>query len=227
MALPVYSNYAARAAAHPDSRDQRQDDVLGAYARRQRAIHPHLEGLGLALQQALAGQDVLHLAGADAERQRAERAVRGGVAVPAHHRHAGLREAQLRADHVHDALAVAVDAQAPDAEIGAVGFELRELPGCNFIDDRQRAIGGRDAVIGGGDGEVGTPHLEAARPKAVEGLRRRDFVHQVQVDKNQRGCAGLLLDDMRIPEFFDDGLGHNKSNSIRPGIPGPVQLHYG
>ena len=171
----------------------------------------HLEGFRRALQQALRGQHVLHFAGADAEGQRAERAVRGGVAVAADDGHAGLRESQLGADDVHDALAVAVDAQAADAEIGAVGFELRELFGGDRIDNGQRAVGGGDAVVGGGDGEIGAADLETALAQSIEGLRGGDFVDQVKVDEEQRGRAGLLVDDVGVPEFFDDGLRHKTS----------------
>jgi hypothetical protein len=49
---------------------------------------------------------VLDFAGADAVGQRAECAMGGGVRVTAHHRHARQRGALLRADHVHDALAL-------------------------------------------------------------------------------------------------------------------------
>jgi hypothetical protein len=48
---------------------------------------------------------MLHLGGADAEGQGAEGAVGGRVAVAADHGHARLREALLRPDHMHDALA--------------------------------------------------------------------------------------------------------------------------
>ncbi len=34
--------------------------------------------------------------------------------------------------------------------------------------------------------------------------RRGDFVHQVEVDIEQRGRAGLFVDNVRVPEFFDD-----------------------
>jgi hypothetical protein len=51
---------------------------------------------------------MLDLAGADAERQRAECAVRRGMAVAAHHRGAGQREALLGPDDVDDALLAAV-----------------------------------------------------------------------------------------------------------------------
>ena len=54
--------------------------------------------------QRLGGEHVLDLRGADAHRQCAERAVRRGVAVAAHDRHARLGQAQLRSDDVHDAL---------------------------------------------------------------------------------------------------------------------------
>ena len=56
--------------------------------------------------QALRGEHVLHLGRADAERERAERAVSGGVAIAADDGHARLGEAQLGADDVHDALLV-------------------------------------------------------------------------------------------------------------------------
>ena len=59
---------------------------------------------GPLLGQRLGGEHVLDLAGADAEGQRAEGAVGGGVAVAAHDRHARLGEALLGADDVDDAL---------------------------------------------------------------------------------------------------------------------------
>ena len=58
--------------------------------------------------QALRRQDVADLRRADAHRDGAERAVRGRVAVAAGDGHARLRQAELRADHVHDALFVAI-----------------------------------------------------------------------------------------------------------------------
>jgi hypothetical protein len=63
---------------------------------------PPFEGLGLALQQALGGQDVLDLARSDAKCERAERAVRRRMTVAAHDCLAGLREPTLRSNDVHD-----------------------------------------------------------------------------------------------------------------------------
>ncbi len=81
---------------------------LARHARLQPAIDAHLAGLRPVLEQALGRQHVLDLAGADAEGQRAERAVRRGVAVAADDGHARLGQPQLRADDVDDALPVAV-----------------------------------------------------------------------------------------------------------------------
>ena len=62
-------------------------------------------------------QGVLDLAGADPERERAERAVGGGVGVAADDRHAGLADAELGADHVHDPLALEPIEYDRDAEL--------------------------------------------------------------------------------------------------------------
>ena len=79
---------------------------------------------GRLLQQALRRQHVRHLAGADAERQRAERAVGAGVAVAADDRHARLGQPQLRPDDVHDALPLVAQRVQLDAELGAVLLQL-------------------------------------------------------------------------------------------------------
>jgi hypothetical protein len=111
------------AAADADLGDDRQDDVFGGDAFGSLPSTRDSQVLG-ALEQALGGQHVLDFAGADAEGQRAKRAVRGGVAVAADDGHARLGQAQLRADHVHDALPGAVQPIERDAELGAVGFHL-------------------------------------------------------------------------------------------------------
>ena len=83
-------------------------------------------------------QHVRHLAGADAERQRAERAVGAGVAVAADDHHPRLRQPQLRADDVHDPLPLAAQRVQLDAEVGAVLLQRRDLR-------RRRGVEHRDA----------------------------------------------------------------------------------
>ena len=114
----------------------------------------------------------------------------------------GCVKPELRPDHVHDALAVAMHTQAADAELGAIGFQLRQLPGGNFIHDRQRPVRGGNAVVGGGDGEVRPAHLEAPLAQPLEGLRRGDFVDQVQIDEQQRGRARAVDGPRGRPRVF-------------------------
>ena len=78
---------------------------------------------------------MLDLARADAERQRAERAVRGGVGVAADDRHARLGDAQLRPDDVDDALALGAERVQRDAELVAVGLERLDLPARQRVAD--------------------------------------------------------------------------------------------
>ena len=69
------------------------------------------------------------LGAADAEGHRAERAVRARVAVAADDGLAGLGRADLRADDVHDAALVAVEAVQFDAESPAVFYHCPDLTG--------------------------------------------------------------------------------------------------
>src|SRR6185312_15870486 len=86
--------------------DRAEDQVLRRDAEAGVALVADPHRLRTRLDERLRGEDVLDLARADAEGERPERAVRGGVAVAADDRHARLRDAELRPDHVDDALAV-------------------------------------------------------------------------------------------------------------------------
>ena len=126
--------------------------------------------LGLGLRQRLGGQHVLDLGGADAEGDRAERAVGGGVRVAADHRHAGLGQAELRADDVHDALVEIAEAVDPDAEllgVAAQGVDLgpRHRVGDRLVDVRASGCcGPRWPSSGRGDGPGDRPGADRRRP---------------------------------------------------------------
>ena len=149
--------------------------------------------LRFALQEALRGEDVFHFAGADAEGQRAERAVRGGVTVAADDGHAGLRDAQLRPDDVHDALMWAAQSVELHAELGAVLFEQFDLLAAHFVGkvEARELIAverdGRDRMIDGADGLIGAADFQAARAQTGKGLRRGHFVDEVQIDVEDGG----------------------------------------
>ena len=169
--------------------DRAEDQVLGgdAEAELARVVDPHRLRLGLG--ERLGGEHVLDLARADPERERAERAVGGGVRVAADDRHAGLGDAELRPDHVDDALAVGADRVERDAELLAVALERLDLDARELVADARgdrRAVG-RHVVVGGGERAVGAADLAAGEPQALEGLRAGDLVDEVQVDVDQAG----------------------------------------
>ena len=118
-------------------------------------------------------QHVLDLRGADAESEGTEGAVRGGVAVAADDRHPGLGHPQLGADHVDDALALRAERVDGDTELLAVSLQRLDLHPRERVGDQLRRRGaiGRDVVIGGGQGSVGTADRAPREPQAVEGLR--------------------------------------------------------
>ena len=84
---------------------------------------------------------MLDLGRADAVRQRAEGAVRRGMAVAADDGHAGQREALLGADDVDDALADVVLGIILDAEIGGVLGQRLDLDTAFLVLDAERRSG--------------------------------------------------------------------------------------
>ena len=155
MASPVYSKTWPVPPPIADAADEVEDDVLRGDAGLEAAVDADLVGLRVALEQALGREDHLDLARADPERERPERAVGRGVRVAAHDRHAGLRQAELGADDVDDALAVRAEPVERDPELLAVALELRDLERGLLVEDRQRAVVRRGAVVGGRDRPLG------------------------------------------------------------------------
>ena len=146
---------------------------------------------------------MLDLGSADAEGQRAERAMRGGMRIAAHHGHAGQGQALLGADDVDDALAEVVHLEFGDAELGAVGVERLDLQARDRIGDALAAVGRRHVVIGHGDGCINPARGAVGQLQPLERLRAGDFVHQVAVDIEQRGAVGLDVDDVGVPQFLE------------------------
>ena len=185
-------------AVRADLADQAEDQILRDDAARGRALEADEHLRGAAVWQRLRGEHLLDLAGADAERERAERTVCRGVRVAAHDRHAGLRHAELGADHVDDALPAMPAAIAADAELLAVPVERVELRLRELVADRQRERRRRHVVIRGREGAVGPAHRAPGEPEAVERLRARHLVHEVQVDEQQIVADHVVGEDLLV-----------------------------
>ena len=162
------------------------------------AIH-----FGRDLRERLGGEDVLDLARADAEGERAERAVGRGVAVAAHDRHAGQRAALLGPDDVDDALAGVAHREVRDAELGRVLAQHLDLAGR----DRDRRSAGRCRPVGTLWSSVaivssGRRTVRPRQAQAVERLRAGDLVDEVQVDVEEIRLAGRRAHEVALPHLL-------------------------
>ena len=186
-----------------DLSDDSERQVFRGHAFGERSAYINQHGFRLALRQALRGQHVLDFRCANAECQRAECAMRAGVAVAADDGHARLGESEFGADDVHDALVGRVHVEQRDAEFLAILLQRLDLEGGNRVGDGSAARLGRNIVVDRGDRPVGLAHPASGRAQAVEGLRRGDLVDQVQVDIEKRQAVGGRRDDVLVPDFLE------------------------
>src|SRR5579872_2444954 len=193
----------AGAAGRADLADDGEDEVFRRDAQGQIAVDLDQHVLRAALDQRLRRQHVLDFGGADAKGQRAERAVRRGVAVAANDGHARLGHALFGADDVDDALADVVDAVILDAEFLDVAFERFDLLARFRFLDAARTVGRRHVVVGDRDRRVGTAHAAARGAQAFEGLRAGDLVDEVAVDIKEARPVGLGVDEMAFPDLVE------------------------
>ena len=169
--------------------------------------------------QALRRQHVAHLRRPDAERHGAERAVRRRVAVAAGDGHARLRQAELRADDVHDALPVGAEVGEPDAELAAVVLERRHHPLGQLVGEGPALVQRRDDVVDRRVGAFRKRDRDAPPPQHVERLRRSDLVDQVQPDEELRLPGRQASNRMEIPDLLEQGPVHC-SDGAAPRTPG-------
>ena len=202
----------ALAAAGAGVGDQGEHEVLGGDAVGQAAVDGHRHRLGPGLHQRLGGEDVLDLRRADAERDRAERAVGARVAVAADDRHPRLGEAELRADHVHDALVEVAERVQPDAELLAVPAQRLDLGARDRVRDRLVPVEGGDVVVLGRQGEVGSAYGPAGEAESLERLRARDLVDEVEVDVEQVGLTGHRPHHVLVPDLLRQRPGQSPAH---------------
>ena len=145
---------------------------------------------------------MLDLGGADAVGERAEGAMRRSMAVAAHDRGAGQREALLGPDDVDDALTLVELVEILDAEILGVLRERGDLLGAFRIRIGLAAIGGGNVVIDHRQCLVGRMHLAAGGAQAFEGLRGGDLVHQMAIDVDETRPIRLFVNQVIFPDFI-------------------------
>ena len=117
----------------------------------------------------------------------------------------GWVNAQLGADHMHDALLGRIHIVELDAELAQFLRSVSICLAAIWIERWADACG----VVGTLWSTVATVRsgrrtLRPASAQAVERLRRSDLVDQVQIDVEQRRLVVGLADDVRIPKLFKE-----------------------
>jgi hypothetical protein len=189
----------AGAAGGADLADDGKDDVLGGDAGRQLPVDTHQHVLRLLLDQRLGRQHMLDFRRADAVGERAEGAMRRGVAVAADDGHPRQGEALLRPDNVDDALPAVGLVIIFDAEIGGVLRQRLDLNAAFLVLDAEFAVGrGRHVVVDDGQRLRRLAHRPAGHAQPFEGLRAGDLVDEMAVDIDQAGAVFLPVDDVVV-----------------------------
>jgi len=118
------------------------------------------------------------------------------VRIAAHDRHPRLRQPEIRADHMDDALALRTVGTHRNLKVSAIALEHLDLQARHVVDDRQATVGRRDGMVGRGDGAVGAANTELRKSQLVEGLRTRDLLHEMEITEDQ-----IVRDEVVVPDL--------------------------
>src|SRR4051812_23227170 len=144
---------------------------------------------------------MLNFAGADPERERAERAMCARVAVATHYGHARACQSKIWTEHMNDALFRRFDIEKLNAELFAVLAQRFYLEKRDLILNGQGTIGSGNVMVDCGKRQVCSANRPAGCTKTLEGLWRSDLVHKVQIDIQQSRGTALFHNYVRIPEL--------------------------
>src|SRR5919112_2284783 len=178
---PVFDDVTTPA-SRPDTVQDAEHEVLGRDVGGEIALDGDGHGLRAVLGQRLGGEDVLDLAGPDAEGESAECAVGGRVRVTADDYEPWLRQPHLGPDDVHDALPDRTPLVEVDTELLAVAPQGLHLLGRDLVFYRHSELGCGNVVVHRREREIRAPYPPASHPEALESLRARNLMHQVKVD---------------------------------------------
>ena len=117
----------------------------------------------------------------------------------------GLRQAQLWADDVHDALRAARQIEERHACLAAVALERRKHVLGHDVQERPPLIARGDDVIDGPEGPIREAHGPPARAQHVERLRSGDLVDQVEADEQLGLPVREATDGVGVPDFLEEG----------------------
>src|ERR1035441_2942972 len=124
------------------------------------------------------------------------------MAITADNGHAWQRDAQLRADNVHYTLLGRIHIKQRNPKLAAILLQRFNLLGRNRVGDGKAPWSGRNIVIDCRHGTQRLPQTPSIGTQPVKGLWRRHFMHQVQIDIEQRRLPFGSSDYVRVPDFL-------------------------
>ena len=111
-----------------------------------------------------------------------------GMTISADTRRSRQSKSLLRTNNVHNSLTLIRHTKVLETKIFHISLQLHHLRsgGCllneTFNSGEFRSIFRGDIVVDGGEGTVGTSDYAGGEAKALKGLRRGDFVHEVAIN---------------------------------------------
>ena len=117
---------------------------------------------------------------------------------------------------MHDSLFWIVQIIQLQVELLAVFSKRIDLFAAKRVGYRQKAVDGRNIVIGCGEGEFRSADFAPLRAQPFKRLGTRYFMDQMKIDVEHRRLALIVMNDMGIPDFLEHRawgifLGHHGS----------------
>ncbi len=200
-------------AVDADLGDQREDHVLGGDSLGERAAEIRAHRFGLGDGQRLRDQHVFDVRRADPPCPSAQRPQRGRVRIPAHDGQPRQRQAELRPDHVHDALIGIADVEIAEAVLGRRRAQRADHLGAARHGFVAAAGFRRHDMVGRGESEFAMTHAAPLFAHRRESLRARHVVDQMAVDMDEQPPAVQAAHDVRVAELGEErARAHSAAN---------------
>ena len=193
------------ATGRTDSGDDRQHQVFRSDAMPGHTLEADPHRFRLALPQALGRHHMRDLGRTDAECQRAQRTVRGGMGVTTHQGQTGLSQTLLRTDHMGNPLALVIEEEQRHTSLAGINFQLLDqAPMLRILDGGHIPPRRRVVMIRRCQRELRAAQRNAARLQSGKACCRA-IVHQMTVDIQQVITVTAVDNDMAVPDLVEEG----------------------
>ena len=120
---------------------------------------------------------------------------------------AGLAQAELRRNHVNNALSASANAVQNNPALSTVAFQGAEHFLRQRIRKRTRLRGGGNDVVHRGNSPFGASDGEPLVTQTRERLGTGDFVNQMETHEQLCGPPGQICHPMKVPHLVVEGAG--------------------